>query len=300
MTTVKKYKIYTIVILLIGISGSSAYTINVYLKNKHKDEAAKIKLLEQQKQAISDANQKIADLESKIDETNKKAESDKADLTSKLVAVQQQGKVVSSEDRLSSIISEWQPRIGLVQCAFMDGNGDTYISIGSSLLLGLVDGDGYIFQTNKHVISGDNGDYRLVCSVKIPGDREVAIDETRSASNGTDMSILVVQSPSVMISKYSSWIMTRACKSDPAIGDPVVVLGYPGIGSQEGITATEGIISGTEGWYFITSAKIDHGNSGGVAIDVKRDCYLGLPTYVESGQLESLGRILDWKALGVK
>ena len=77
-------------------------------------------------------------------------------------------------------------------------------------------------------------------------------------------------------------------------GEAVVVLGYPGIGSDTDITATEGIISGYEDTYYVTSANIDHGNSGGAAILLKDNCFLGIPTYVESGELESLGRILDW------
>ncbi len=77
------------------------------------------------------------------------------------------------------------------------------------------------------------------------------------------------------------------------IGGKVIILGYPGIGSPEGITATEGIISGYDGDYYITSAKIEHGNSGGVAVLVNNNCYLGMPTFVAVGTIESLGRILD-------
>jgi hypothetical protein len=70
-------------------------------------------------------------------------------------------------------------------------------------------------------------------------------------------------------------------------------LGYPTIGSSGSITVTEGIVSGIEGDYYVTSAKIDHGNSGGVAILTKDDCYLGIPTFVKNnGGFESLGRIL--------
>ena len=83
------------------------------------------------------------------------------------------------------------------------------------------------------------------------------------------------------------------CEQKPNLGDGVVVLGYPGIGSTNSVTATEGIISGFDGDYFITSAKVEQGNSGGAAILSKEDCLLGIPTYASLGQVESLARILD-------
>jgi len=74
-------------------------------------------------------------------------------------------------------------------------------------------------------------------------------------------------------------------------------LGYPTVGSRQDITATEGIISGFDGNYFITSAKVEEGNSGGIAVSVKEDCYLGIPTYAEIGNVESLARILDFTVI---
>ena len=38
--------------------------------------------------------------------------------------------------------------------------------------------------------------------------------------------------------------------------------------------------------------KIEHGNSGGIAIK-DSGCVLGIPTFVQSGTVESIGRILD-------
>jgi len=76
------------------------------------------------------------------------------------------------------------------------------------------------------------------------------------------------------------------------IGDKLIVLGYPSIGTQGGITVTEGIISGIESNYYVTSAKIDKGNSGGAAVLLKNNCYLGIPSWAKSGSIESLGRIL--------
>ena len=89
----------------------------------------------------------------------------------------------------------------------------------------------------------------------------------------------------------------KFCSSVPDIGDEVVILGYPAIGASSGITATDGIISGYDGDYYVTSAKVNSGNSGGIAVDLKNDCNLGIPTLVDAGSLESLARILKAQTL---
>ena len=80
-----------------------------------------------------------------------------------------------------------------------------------------------------------------------------------------------------------------------SIGDRLSILGYPGIGGET-LTVTDGIVSGFEFdgrvRYLKTSAKIDYGNSGGIAIK-DSGCLLGIPTYVQQGKIESIGRVLD-------
>ena len=56
-------------------------------------------------------------------------------------------------------------------------------------------------------------------------------------------------------------------------------------------------MSGFESNYFVTSAKVERGNSGGTAVLLKNNCFLGVPTFVQSGALESLARILDVNVL---
>lgn len=80
---------------------------------------------------------------------------------------------------------------------------------------------------------------------------------------------------------------------DAQVGDEISVIGYPNIGSTIGPTLTKGSISGRENNYYVTDAKIERGNSGGAAVLIKNNCYLGIPTSVVAGANESLGRILD-------
>ena len=81
------------------------------------------------------------------------------------------------------------------------------------------------------------------------------------------------------------------------VGAQIVILGYPAIGAKKSLTATEGIISGYDNDYFISSAKVDKGNSGGAAIWLENNCYLGIPTKVFAGTAETLARILDMQAI---
>jgi S1-C subfamily serine protease len=84
------------------------------------------------------------------------------------------------------------------------------------------------------------------------------------------------------------------------LGDPIVILGYPGIGGET-ITLTRGEVSGftAEAPYgnraFIkTSATIAGGNSGGLAATPQGEI-IGIPTQVGSGELEGL--IVDCRPL---
>ena len=62
------------------------------------------------------------------------------------------------------------------------------------------------------------------------------------------------------------------------------------------LIATEGIISNTVSSfdnYFVSSAKIEQGNSGGGAFLKSGNCLAGMPTYVQVGAIESLGRLME-------
>jgi S1-C subfamily serine protease len=84
------------------------------------------------------------------------------------------------------------------------------------------------------------------------------------------------------------------------LGDPIIILGYPGIGGET-ITLTRGEVSGftSEAPYgnraFIkTSATIAGGNSGGLAATPQGEI-IGVPTQVGSGDLD--GAIVDCRPL---
>lgn len=79
------------------------------------------------------------------------------------------------------------------------------------------------------------------------------------------------------------------------IGQPLSIIGYPGIGgsgSKSSITLTQGILSGFErnsqGTLLKTDAKINGGNSGGAAIDTYFQL-LGIPSFIIGEEGEQMG-----------
>lgn len=85
---------------------------------------------------------------------------------------------------------------------------------------------------------------------------------------------------------------TNRCNNeDIKLGDAVRIYGYPAISGGYSLTITDGVVSSFPGeGLIVTSAKISHGNSGGLAVD-KDGCMLGVPSLVSSDENESLGVI---------
>ncbi len=232
---------------------------------------------------------------------------------------QSQHSAPNSPKSVAQIVSEWQNSTAYVDCTFGSIPGGNYEEVWGSGLLVMMNSVPTVI-TNRHVV--DNGQNNFdSCYIKFPSTINSvgylispALDnqqEISYASDGSDVAYITFSQNDLVLSKQKDWdkysLYQRAksgtylCQSQPAIGDPVVILGYPVDGSVSSanyytgnieVTATEGIISGQDGIYYTTSAKVDHGNSGGLAIDQNNDCYFGIPTWAESGGFTSLARIL--------
>ncbi len=149
--------------------------------------------------------------------------------------------------------------------------------------------------TNLHVLADENGFFPNACQFK---NDFYQIDVQRIPKNSQysqelDYIALPVEKSRILKDgeKYDFCLRPREA------GDEILILGYPSIGAVSGLTITEGIISGYENGYYITSAKIARGNSGGIAVSVAGDCILGIPTFVKVGATESLGRVLDIRSI---
>ncbi len=207
---------------------------------------------------------------------------------------------------LSTIISQWRPYVVNIQCS------ETYQGQlleawgGSGLAAGFNSSfpNEFTILTNKHVLAVPipanapvNGTFAPdFCKITFPDGHTINLPSPRISDNPTqDIAIVRINNPDQYLLSFPK--VPTYCSKRPAVGKSLVVLGYPAIGSQTDITATEGIVSGFDGIYDITSAKIEHGNSGGVAIATQENCFMGIPSFVDVGTIESLGRILDLFAL---
>lgn len=205
----------------------------------------------------------------------------------------------------ASIAKQWRPRIAYIDCKVVT-NGTNYgEQSGSGYLLGEDTTTGELgLLTNKHVIKvGVNNIYgqpsgltmtATSCDIMVPGDSQyvTVYSDSLAPNDAEDIAIIFIKNPTPYMTSVITG-GTRFCTKTAALGEQLLVLGYPGIGSQTDVTVTDGIVSGYDGNYYITSAKVEHGNSGGAAISVKNNCYLGIPSYVDVGSVESLARIYD-------
>ena len=189
---------------------------------------------------------------------------------------------------LVAVIKRWRSRVAHVSCSWPTLDGGEFTKSGSGFLLSSEE-----IITNRHVVEEEKITAR-VCAIALPQGGSVAVDHTAIRYGEEDIAYVRVINPTIQMKEVGG---TRAvvCGRDAVVGDEVLVLGYPSIGAKSDVTATDGIISGFDQSYYITSAKLDRGNSGGVAVHAKNDCYLGIPTFVVAGRLESLGRILDFR-----
>ena len=94
--------------------------------------------------------------------------------------------------------------------------------------------------------------------------------------------------------KFPAFDDTTRCKNKYVeLGEAVRIFGYPANSGGYSLTITDGIVSSFPGdGLIMTSAKIDSGNSGGLAVD-KNGCMIGVPSSVSVGNYESMGIIIS-------
>lgn len=171
--------------------------------------------------------------------------------------------------------------------------------------------DGLIL-TNAHIIP-DGAEKTVSCLVILPNPLTGVPEEIYTAypiivtdiSEKYDLAFVQVddvfydekedKAYGVYPKKFPSYKSGRYCKNNTIkLGGAVRVYGYPAISGGYALTITDGIISSllTSEGLIITSAKISHGNSGGLAVD-QNGCRIGIPSMVMGDDYESLGVIIS-------
>ncbi len=221
--------------------------------------------------------------------------------------------VISSTDLAPYVTS-------IVQILCISGQN---ISSGSGILWSFPE-LAHAVVTNYHVVKGAD---KCLIIMTNPANNITGIFGLEGSiytyNQNTDTAILAIgtsiSETSVPIANYNYAIgKVRKCPSTIPVGSPTVVIGYPAYAKRDATltidnvgtvnviyrTVTNGIISGYDTSQvkpqgvlnnpnFFISAKIDNGNSGGIALakDAAGLCALGLPTWLTVGNYENQGLV---------
>ena len=247
--------------------------------------------IEKLKQESEQAKQKQSVIEQKLSQSN----SNSKDLT-----------IQSSE------LTPYLTGVGEVICGKVSGSGSLWQF-----------NSGYSVLTNYHVIRGATSCIFVISDapndIKHSGVYKLNIANISSWNNSTDVAVLQLGSPTDAYFPSTSGLNYKIsalpkCPTKTEIGSSMIIVGFPAYaqqtldvggstGNQTFRTATNGIISAhdtsveySKGLpypnYFV-SAKIDSGNSGGIAFSKTSNglCVLGIPTWLTVGNYETQGLI---------
>jgi len=200
-----------------------------------------------------------------------------------------------------------------IVCKKKDINGIEQLnSTGSGSLIG-GSSSNYMVLTNNHVISGEDQCFVVAPNLNggVAGIYELNLTDIKNWNNIADEAAIPIIASAVNrlnswdsfsfnvdINKlnYNLWNL-KNCSSDMSKASPVMVIGYPAFSVNDVASAlkdqivADGIISGynsssiSDGLpysnYYV-SAKVDSGDSGGIALSKDKNglCILGIPTWI--------------------
>jgi len=211
----------------------------------------------------------------------------------------------STEDIIQAVASS----VVNIVCSYEDlDTGEEYTTGGS----GVIWRSSGIIITNNHIIPQNETDiFVSECVITLPDIETGEPDEIYFAepsvvagiSDYYDLALLTINEvyedeEGIVYGdfprKFQEIDLGLCVDSDDFIklGEKIIVLGYPTYTGGYNLTITEGVVSSyTDDGFISTSAKIDSGNSGGLAVD-KNGCMVGVPTAVIEGDYESIGLVI--------
>ena len=172
----------------------------------------------------------------------------------------------------------------------------------------IISEEGHIL-TNAHVVLSDRffDVANLIVSITTEQDQppvRMFFADVVQADVGLDLAVIKVTSDlsgrQVNLEEFGIEPVMIGQADSLQLGDPIIILGYPGIGGET-ITLTRGEVSGFTSdpalgnrAFIKTSATIAGGNSGGLAATLQGEI-IGVPTQVGSGEID--GVIVDCRPL---
>lgn len=218
----------------------------------------------------------------------------------------------SKAQNLSISASELEPYLtGVQEITCYDSKGGYSTGSGSLWFLK----QQYVILTNKHVVELGKCEVDPENTDRITtGFYGLDTQKMYSENPETDSTFVPIKiDPSINPDVESAPLSTlnykvsslNRCPAKMPIGSPVILIGYPiyarkkvdGSSHIQYKVTTNGIISGYDEYlvgkyanYFV-SAKIDSGNSGGIALSKNLNglCLLGIPTWLTVGNYETQG-----------
>lgn len=256
--------------------------------------------------------EELTQTKTELEKSKQVAAKTQSELQNLSKAVEVQSKVQKDTVITSNDLSPYVTGIVQVICST-----DTNISSGSGSLFTFKEVTRAVL-TNYHVVKGAN---KCVIVMTDAANTTTGIFALESAiysyNKNTDEAVMSIGAPlsktSVPAANYNySLADLKRCSSLMPVGTPVVIIGFPAYAKRDTTitidtlgtiysifrTTTNGIISGYDtstpgdANYFV-SAKIDNGNSGGMALakDEHGLCALGLPTWLTVGKYETQGLV---------
>lgn len=214
--------------------------------------------------------------------------------------IQQNNTLDNSNNITAQELSKYLTGVGRINCY---KNNYNYSSASGSLW---IMNNKYFVVTNRHAVAGDKCE--LVFADGLQGGWYPLAKELINYDNNLDLAFIEITIPtkwteSIPVSQLNYDISKLPkCVNMMSIGSPLVLIGFPSSGGRLNRIITNGIISGHDNTTFATglsapdyfvSAKIDAGNSGGIALakDSNGLCVLGIPTWVSIGEYDTQGMI---------
>lgn len=320
-----------LILIALLVVGATLGGVYFFAERKYKGYQAEKIEKENKAQVLAETQQKaLEDAKSEIEKLKEQSESSQKRQAYLENKVQDEQKQQSSKELISSTeISRYLGGVMQIKCGDVSGsislwkfsgnNSLTYAGITNAHVI--ESADGYCMLYHDATVTPKEGGSNAMASVNS--------QETYNWNNFTDVAILSIAEAfaipekcgnkcgSVPVSKdklnYSIGTLSL-CPTQMPAGAPVVTIGFPAFAMQEnsyyGVTAvashqilSNGIISGYNDQtlsgkrlpynnYYV-SAKIDSGNSGGIALSKTAQglCVLGIPTWVSVGNYETNGVI---------
>jgi putative serine protease PepD len=152
-------------------------------------------------------------------------------------------------------------------------------------------GSGFVYDMDGHIVTNDHV-VQGATSVKVTFSNGKTYDATVVGTDpSTDLAVLKVDAPASMLHP-----LDLANSDDVAVGDGVVAIGSPfgleGTLTTGVVSALDRTIDGTNGYSIPgaiqTDAAINHGNSGGVLLNMQGDV-IGVTSQIESDSGGNVG-----------